>query len=314
MIHIPGYQNVFMDSASRYTWNELNERVFIGNVLESLKKQMAGDFGKYEFYIYSNHSGHQVPASANLQPKNKVLIFISDETSSYPSNLKDSYLAVFKSYLPYENEKDPIFPFCLGYVNDVPLLDNKPVNDRQFDLFYSGNLNENRFTLYKELNPVFRWVPEAAGRMLIKFIGKLRLLYLLEGTFMLKDTPGENYIRFTHGFKEGLSAYQYGELLANSKITLCPKGFQSPETFRHIEALRAGSVVVTESLPGTRYYKNAPFILINNWKEGLQKVRQLLDDQKTLDELQQQSIKWYTDVCSENAVAKYIQDQLKTVS
>ncbi len=196
----------------------------------------------------------------------------------------------------------------------MPLLDNKPVNDRQFDLFYSGNLNENRFTLYKELNPVFRWMPEAAGRMLIKFIGKLRLLYLLEGTFMLKDTPGENYIRFTHGFKEGLSAYQYGELLANSKITLCPKGFQSPETFRHIEALRAGSVVVTESLPGTRYYKNAPFILINNWKEGLQKVRQLLDDQKTLDELQQQSIKWYTDVCSENAVAKYIQDQLKTVS
>jgi len=41
---------------------------------------------------------------------------------------------------------------------------------------------------------------------------------------LVVDLPG-SYIKFTSGFKAGLSPQQYGSMLADSKIVLCPKGF-----------------------------------------------------------------------------------------
>ena len=64
---------------------------------------------------------------------------------------------------------------------------------------------------------------------------------------------------YTDGFARGLKGKEYLELLANSKLCLCPTGATSEETFRFFEALKMGCFPVLERLPKFWYYLNAPF-------------------------------------------------------
>ncbi len=67
-------------------------------------------------------------------------------------------------------------------------------------------------------------------------------------------------ITLTDGFARGLSPETYGRKLALSKTVLCPRGFSSTDTFRHVEALRAGAVVISEPLPDLHLYRGSPII------------------------------------------------------
>lgn len=300
--------NVFFDKASDYNWESLNESIFLDIFFNSLHNLMGDAFLNYQYYILSSHDKNVVPHSSQLNIKNKILIFISDETSFVPYSLQTKYFAIFKCYLPFELPNSNIFPFNLGYVRDVVAYPEIEINKRQFNVFFSGNLNYNRISLYRNLHKIFSYCPDIVVKYLISFIIRLSLTSLLKSNF--DAVIPKSYIRFTDGFKKGLNASDYSEMLRNSKIVLCPKGFSSPETFRHIEAIRSGAIVISESLPNTHFYRDAPFIIASDWREGIEIANKLIYDNKKMHELQEKSLVWWHNVCNEDSTAKYVRDKI----
>lgn len=295
--------NVTYDQNSSYPWEDLNEKDFLTDFFSNLKSIMGSDFLKWNFYILSSHNPDIIPQSVLEVKPNKVLFFISDESCTVPLNLSKSYDFIFKSYITQANSKLNIFPFALGCVKDVPALKGPVISEREYNIFFSGNLNKNRLPLYREFHPIFKHLPKSIA---LPFVHSWRKT----GWPRLKDDFSTNFERsnivFSRKFKGGLTPIEYAGYLANSKIVFCPRGFNSYETFRHMEALRAGSIVISEPLPETIFYKNSPIITVPNWKVGLRKARELLADNDRLIEIQKKSITWWEDVCSEPAVAKYV--------
>ena len=296
--------NVFLDRASAYQWSELNETVFLERFFRCLAQCMGERFQEYTYYVLSSHHPDVIPQSAAFAGPRKVLFFISDESSSIPTALHSKYFAIFKCYLPSEVPGTNIFSFTLGYVRGVPECVMKPAEERTYDVFFSGSLHSGRLAFYREMHPVLkRLPPKIANRILIRLISG-------SGRRFLNNDPGivfpRSYIRFTDAFKAGLTPESYGMLLSDSKIVLCPKGARSAETFRHMEAIRAGAVAVSESLPNTHFYRGSPIVQVPDWRSGFRVVRRIVADPDLLGSLQSKTIAWWRDVCSESATAHYV--------
>lgn len=303
--------NIYFDAASDYAWDSLNENMFLISFFESLMLLMGSSYFKYTYFVLSSHNPRVIPKSADILIDNKILFFISDESSSIPFDLQSKYFAIFKCYMPNEIPNSNIFPFNLGYVNNVILYPNTDINKRNINVFFSGNLNYNRILLYRELHYIFNKLPINFSKIILKTFIKLHLKRLLKQNF---DTVIiDSYLRFTCGFKKGLTVSEYSKMLSNSKIVLCPKGFSSPETFRHMEAIRAGAVIISEALPDTYFYRNSPFIIISDWNEGLNIANKLIMNNKLLKQLQNQSILWWDNICNEESTAKYVRDQINNL-
>jgi len=296
--------NVFLDVASAHEWRTLNEHVFVSRVLIALRAELGEAFDALTFFVFSPARADVRPASADIAKAGKVLIFLSDESASIPHALATYYAAIFKAYLPHDLPGSNIFPFNLGYVGDPPATEAIPIRERPIDVFFSGNLNGNRLPLLAACHPVLRHLPGPGliGRLCLK----TPLKRLIRRDFS-NDMPGfRSYIRFTDGFMAGLDAAAYAAMLAQSKIVLCPRGYASAETFRHIEAMRAGAIVASEPLPQTYLYRAAPLIEVQNWGTGLAKVRALAGDPQALDDLATRSRAWYESVLSERAAARFM--------
>lgn len=301
------YKNIIYREDWCGPYFQLCEAVFLNRIFTELKTLMKGEFNQFEFFVYSSNGNDNPPKPIVLTNNNpKILIYISDEHSTVPIYLKDYFLAVFKAYLPGNFDDHKLYAFPLGYHQDVPLLPMRPINDRIFNVFFSGNLNRNRISLYKELSTL-RIVPNYLYERTI-----VRIMNI-----MPKDRSKSfisSYIQFTDGFRKGITGKDYASILQNSKIAICPPGFHSHETFRHFEAMRAGCIVVTKELPDTCFYKNSPFVILKNWNELRPTITQLLKDPQRMRDIHLKTLDWWANVCSENAVANYMVDKIKQQS
>ena len=109
---------------------------------------------------------------------------------------------------------------------------------------------------------------------------------------------------------DGLPGEKYAEMLSNSKVALCPPGYHTPETFRHFEAMRAGTIVVSEPLPELDFYVGSPIVTVRNWGDARKAVSDLLGDIDALQERQEQTLHWWEQHCSERAVARRMASKL----
>jgi hypothetical protein len=300
---IANYTNVFFDPNSTYSFAQLNEREYILNVLEQLQMQLGSGFNDFCFILFSANGEQRKPASIDqsFPGKKKVLFYLSDESGKTASELEGYFYRIFKSYLPYTNNNN-IYPFPLGHVNNIHFERNeiKIISTREIPFFFSGNLNINRIDFFKQFSSLS--IPVFLLRQLIRipFIKK-QLIKSVK-----KEYIPNSFINFTTGFKDGLPPDEYKKCLLNSKIVFCPKGFISTETFRHLEAMAAGCVVISEKLPETALYKDCPIIQVSNWKEGIIAANKLLSDTVGLDELQKSSIDFWQKNYSDTAIAKYV--------
>ncbi|WP_114749646.1 hypothetical protein [Pleomorphovibrio marinus] len=306
-----GFPNLNFDVHSEYQFELMNETFFIQGIFQKLKDDWFEEFKDLEFYIYSSHKKHTTPASINrISTKKKILIYLSDETGELPENLAPHYFAIFKSYIGDQVPKaENIFPFPLGYVNGVPSFQVKPMVERKVNIFFRGNINANRIDLYKNLSSFGKLLPKSS---ILSGDRYRRILLKLQSDF--SNRFPDSIIIFNSDFKSGYSLEEYGKMLSESKIVLCPKGFERAECFRHFEAMRAGCVIISEKLPNIEFYNNSPIIEIDNWKDGLKIANGLLNDPNQLDKIQQQMIDWWMNKCSEDATAKYIIDKVKELS
>ena len=109
-----------------------------------------------------------------------------------------------------------------------------------------------------------------------------------------------------------LLTQSYSELVAQTRVCLVPRG-NSPETFRFFEALRAGCVVVCESLPDYWFYRGAPVLKVRRWSELSDVLTALLADTAELERLHSASVDWWRSRCSEEALGQYMAEQITQV-
>jgi hypothetical protein len=323
MNKITELENVFFENKNV---DNSCESDFLISALIELRKIMISEFDDYIFFIFSSQEKNIVPESAHIQiAKKKVLIFVSDESYNDPCYLASYYYIIFKMYLKTDRLLTNIYSFPLSPEKKVPQLPVVPMGERKYSVFFSGNLNNSRIELYLSLllkitiNKVVN-----ANRRFFVFLTKLkifrrlvkkplkRLVLLLKSEFA-KSFP-YSYIRFVDGFMQGLPPWEYGEIIANSKIVLCPKGYHSAECFRHYEAMRAGCVIISGKLPPTHIYKNSPVIQVDNWIEGLAIASDLLNNADKLEEIGRLTYDWWEKRCSENATAQYMNECIKEMN
>ena len=296
-----GHKNLHYEQNSHYPFYELNESEFIKKIFVELREMMGISFFDYEFFIFSNHDVSKKPHSVNFHSeKKKVLLYFSDEQGQNPKDFSDEYFAIFKSYLPKETALPNVFPLSLGYVKDVPEVAVVPFEERVYNVFFSGNLNTNRIDFYRSLSCLKYLIPSK------KFVFKSLCNLLLKTKSDFSNYFPDSIIKFNGKFRSGLNPLKYGEILVHSKVALCPKGFSSPECFRHYESIRAGCIVISEKLPDNELYRNSPIIQVENWDQGLEIVRGLLKNENKMKEIHLKTLAWWENKLSERATANYI--------
>ena len=299
------YPNIIYQDEWGGPYSKLCEADFLNRILSEVKAIMKEEFDRFDFYIYSCNGNDNPPKPIILTNNNpRIIIYISDEHSTVPTYLSEYFVAVFKAYLPRNFEKHKLYSFPLGYHQDVPLLPILSINERENNVFFSGNLNFNRIFLYKELSFFFSMVPN--------YIYK-RIIFRIKNSVPMDLSRAfkSSYIQFTGGFKRGISGKEYAYKLHNSKIAICPPGFHSTETFRHFEAMRAGCIIVSKEMPDTFFYKNSPFIILKNWNELRPTINKLLNDPDRMKDIHLKTLAWWREICSEKAVASYMVNKIK---
>ncbi len=268
---------------------------------------MGGSFYEYRFYIFSCSKSGVVPQSACIDFPKKVLFYLSNENNATPKYLSRHFHTIFKTYLTEQDYRN-IRPFPLGYVGKKWKQNALAINDRKYNIFFSGNVNLNRMSLIRELSFFKNLWPEDNIKNEERMYGILRLIGSLKPDY--SSYYPESYIKFTKQFMGGLSLEKYNAIMYNSKIALSPPGFYVNQTYRHYEAMRAGCAVISLQLPKCYFLKDAPIIQTKNWKEGLALAKKILDQPDFLAQLSNQSIAYFEKMCSETAIAKYITETL----
>jgi hypothetical protein len=290
-----------------YLFESLCETLSLKNIFNELNILLKENFDKYNFYIYSFDLKQDIlPKSIFHETgKNKILIYISDESGNVPYFLSPYYYCIFKTNLQLDKFiVNNIFNFPLGCEKHIPKLPYKNIRERKYPVFFCGNLNHERLPLYLYL--LLGKVPHGIILKVFKFFMRIKFTKKILVSFKFDSKIPGAFLRFTEGFKKGLSPEEYGEIIANSKIVLCPKGFNLPECFRHYEAMRAGCVIISEELPPTHFYRNSPIIQVSDWEKGLSAAKDLVNNNMELEKLSKMIIDWWENRCSESATAQYM--------
>lgn len=255
------YKNVFYDSKSDYNIDQINEREYCRSIFTHLKSQLQDNFRHFQFFILFSHDPAVIPESCHVAHNKKVLLWFSEESGEFPIHLSKYYALIFKSYI--QTESLNIYTNPLGYVNEFEKY-SKGNKIKCNNLFFSGNLNKYRIEIYE----LFAYRKYRFLRMFrMKFGSLAKLLFFRMKIRNLSIQQEKTFIFFSNGFKSGLAYPEYVKQLGNSRFVLCPKGFQSNETFRHIEALHFGCIVISGVMPDVSIYNNHPFITYKNVQE-----------------------------------------------
>jgi hypothetical protein len=179
-----------------------------------------------------------------------------------------------------------ILTIPLGTFNQVE-LPVTPMRERTVDLAFAGSV-EHTTSLRDRL-------ASAKGQARREMLAAARELAVRSDLTL--------DLRLTSSFKasEATPAVEYSESLVGARVCLAPRGTSS-ETFRVLEGLRAGCVVVAERLPPRPFYDGSPVVQLDRWRQLAGVVEPLLADHAELDRLQRAGLRWWRERCSEPAV------------
>jgi hypothetical protein len=69
--------------------------------------------------------------------------------------------------------------------------------------------------------------------------------------------------------------------------------------------MRLGCVIVSDKLPPNRFYKNSPLIQLEHWFDLFTTVQDLMNNQEKMYIISDKTLKWWNDICSPAAMARY---------
>lgn len=102
----------------------------------------------------------------------------------------------------------------------------------------------------------------------------------------------------------------YASAMMDSRVALVPRG-TAAESYRLFEAWRYGCVVIAEPLPPRPFLQGAPVITVQSWSELEPALTELLADERRQQALHEASLRWWRDVCSEDAVGAALTRRLQ---
>ena len=262
------------------------EWVYIQEVLKYLKPKLSDEYVLHIACLSQECSNYKnikfIPGKKN------IILGTSDE---YMEDVQPHYIdksvAIFKQYLVPHQEINNVYSLPLGYNQKYVSFENKTINDRAVDVFFSGHMHS-----------------------------KLRKTSLLPIIQYFKNLPKDKRpkldMNISSGFNMGLKGDEYSKRLHNSKIAICPHGNVSVETFRHYEAIRSGCVVVSPSLPNTEIYKNSNVVQVENWHTDTGPIiMELLQDSDKLTSIQRGIQDDWNNTLCERAAANKILSKLQ---
>jgi hypothetical protein len=195
-----------------------------------------------------------------------------------------------------------IYNIPIGYYKqlDLPI---KNINERYDDVFFAGSIN-NQIYPFWSLKYWFQSPKSIARRNMLSNISKIEQ----------KNLGVKFNIKTIADFNEARSANErsYSEQLMNAKICLVPRGTTS-ETYRFLEGLRYGCILITEPLPLRWFYDGSPAIEINDWEEIETVLEMLLKNEQMMQRKHQEALFWWKNKCSEVAVGNYIAETLNSL-
>jgi hypothetical protein len=295
-------------------WRASADQIYgfhLESILSKLSNLLGPLYDEFTFIVYDHKMWLPMP-KFKITGKRVILIFLADENSTVPDDISDLFFAVFKAFYPLTEPKGNILPFPVGYSNSASLTSFRPFEERVYEVSFAGNFLGNRLDFYRQFTwlrflPPFPITPPRLRTFYFKLLTKLRIFRPRK----FIDTFGKSICYWSGGFAKGLSRDEYAEIISETRIALCPKGFKSTECYRLLETMRLGCVIVSDELPPSRWYKDSPIIVERDWLNIGKVIDKLRKDPATLLKLHSQTLEWWNDVCSDEAVAAYLADQIR---
>lgn len=303
--------NVTSNVADFFGHASVCQGAYLGGILSQLQVELGSRFADYDFLLFEiEHGDPHYLRTHDFSARKTVVFYLGNEVGTIPHELMRTPVhAVFMHYLPegatgYAN----LFGLPLGYVSSTPQYPVLPVAERPTNVFFSGATHYTRLPLLQHFTG---WdaVPFRLWNAMYHRFFKERVAYRYD------DQYPNSLIRFNRqGFKSGFAPEEFGRLLYECKIALCPQGVINPETYRHFEALRAGCVVVSAPLPTQYYYTGSPIVTLPDWRGLDAVIANLLADADRLAQRQQAGLAWWNEICSETAVARRMAMHLRELA
>ena len=221
----------------------------------------------------------------------KIVILGGDERFNagiQPYFQYSDVVAVFRIYNEdgwYGNKY--VFPIPPGYncrsegQKMTRFYPEKKLSERKWDIFYSGQVLNNRKELVKQLIPLAK-----------------------EFNVYSQTNPS---------FRTGLPIDEYYQMLGDSKICVCPDG-TAVDTFRFVEACASGCIVITTPKSDLWYYEDAPIQVVEDWTELTYWLIEELFHGKPLSMIKSEVLGYYEYSLSPKAVATYITKTVCSIS
>jgi hypothetical protein len=213
--------------------------------------------------------------------KQTIIFIISDESHSIPEKFIDNenIKFIFKHYHSKDFNHKKTRPLPLGYLNGFNGNNNIKIKDRVIDYGFSGAWNSIRNNLINAFDN-------------------------------LKDDGRKKYFQLNKNWATGYSIEQYSYILSNSKISLCPTGYDSNESFRLIESAMCGNIILADKRYNFWYNENLPYFEIKDWSD-LSVINEILSmPEKKLQAMSDETYEWYLNKVSPEAVARYISGEV----
>ena len=290
------FANVIDDFYDQYV---VDKNTHLGQTFMYLKEHM-DSFDEHMFITYMKDTWAH-PNTVDLEHCKKVLISSSEHNVTPLTQIKHNYLHIFAQYY-WDEEGVTSIPLGCFSNNETTI---KPMKERMYNSTFIGCLNRNRTQLASLLSGIPRMIMFLGFYFndpnMMKFINHL-----------VKWRHPRDFYSFNPDFNAGVKGDVFTNILNNSKICLVPRGWTNSETYRLYEAMNAGCVVISEKLPDRKYFKDIPVIQVDNWKQGLKKVKELLKNEALLEDLGNKNKMFYDEFLSPIATAKIIMNKLET--
>ena len=189
----------------------------------------------------------------------------------------------------------PVVPIPLGYFNQVA-LPTRPLEERDVDVSFAGSVEHEPYGRFS----LRRFTGTAKSRSRAAMLRALDRFSALHPQYRCDVGVTTSYYSSAN-----TEAENYSERLMRARICLCPRGM-SLETYRYFEAMRYGCIVIAEELPDHWFYHGSPAIDVRRWELLDEILASLLSDRRRMQQLHEESLRWWIDVCSENALGLYM--------
>ena len=289
-------------------FDRLSESDYFAAVFSALGQMDQAAIDDWAFVITTAANGEPIDPAEVLAGTGKTkvaLLWLGAEKGSVPR--AEGFDLVLAAYANRTDARTRALP--LGYMNGRVPSSDTPLLRRGVDVFFAGTLNANRFDLVlafshpydprtwlvKLLRPFrYRRVVARACRAILGFVGSPR--------------PRNRGVQFVIGsaWSKALDAKTYVAILEDSKVVLCPRGWESTETFRHYEGLRAGCAMVSEPLPDVEFYRGLPASFVDDWRDAPAFVEDLLGRIREGHLTSEAQRAFYEKSLSPDATARYI--------